>query len=156
MSKRAWILGAAAVASALVLGFAGGVYSQRRVETGPLGKRLSNASGVSEVTVNKVLKVLGPTIMANLKAGNVEEVEGLGTFRIVRVDEHRDLQNGRPVVVPAENYIVFDPVEGVARQANARGVKAADVVPEFKYTPLPNQTPSQRTPKIRVPSTRTR
>jgi nucleoid DNA-binding protein len=154
--NRSLLVGGIIGATGLLLGFAGGVYSQRQAAVGPLNKRLAAASGVAEETVAKVTKALGPTILANLKKGRAETVDGLGTFKVVRVQEHRDMRDGRPVTIPASNYVVFTPAENVDSFANEEGVTPESTVPEFKYIPLPNQTPSQRTPRVRTPSIRSR
>jgi nucleoid DNA-binding protein len=155
--NRKWVIGGMIGVTGLLLGFAGGAYSQRRTVVDPLNKRLAAMSGVEEEAVAKVLKALGPTLAASMNKGGTETVEGLGTFKVVRIPEHRDLaEGGRPITVPAANFVVFTPDGDVVRAANAEGITPAETVPQFQYNPLKDQTPSQKTPKVRVPKTRTR
>jgi nucleoid DNA-binding protein len=104
--------------------------------------------------VDDVLKLLGPAISAKLARGERVEIPGLGTFRVVRVGEHRDMIDGRPGVVPAHNYVEFLPVQDIVNAANAPGAVPAETVPAFQYNVLPGQTPGQRFPGVRTPSTR--
>ena len=84
------------------------------------------------------------------------ELKGLGTLRVVRVPEHRDLVDGRPATIPASNYVDFLPAGGLVEAANAPGAVPQDTVPPFQYVPLPDQTKGLRTPEERMPNVRTR
>src|SRR5207248_9770917 len=104
----------------------------------------------------KLLAALGPALSAQLAAGRQVQLPGLGTFRVVRIQESRNLQDGRPVVVPATNIVEFVPDATLTQAANARGAVPAAEVPPFPFNPLRDQTPGQKTPLIRTPSTRIR
>jgi nucleoid DNA-binding protein len=118
--------------------------------------RVAASSKVSEENVAKVLDALGPAIRDKLANGETVELPGLGVFRVVRVPEHRDLVNGRPATINAANYVEFVPAGGLDAAANAAGAVPAETAPEFRYQPLPGQTPGLRTPEQRMPNVRTR
>jgi len=139
------------------IGFASLAYSQapaQREESLP--QHLARNAKVSEGMANRIFLALGPTIREELSAGKEVVIPGLGTFRVVRVAEHRDLRNGRPVIIPAVNTVEFLADGDTLETANAESAQPAETVPAFQYIPLPDQTPSQKTPKIRVPPIRVR
>ena len=155
MGFKRWLFLGVLAAAGLSLGLAGMVYSQKQ-EAPTFEQRLAKAAGVNEETAAKLLKALGPGIMAEVKRGGEVVLDGLGTFKVVRIPEHKDLQGGRPVTIAATNYVVFLPANALVNEANEEGVKPATTVPPFEYIPLPNQTPSQKTGRTRVPPVRTR
>jgi nucleoid DNA-binding protein len=128
--------------------------SQRAAADASLTQRIAKASKVSEDDVVKVLRALGPALKEDLKRGRSPEVPGLGTFRIVRVEGHRDLAEGVPVKVTTRNTVEFLPTSELQDAANAAGVDPAVTIRPFEYVPLPNQTPSQRTEYLRTPRRR--
>jgi nucleoid DNA-binding protein len=144
------------LAVGLTLGFVTEARSQRTAPAyiGPLDKSIATETKLEVDDVNKVLKQLGPAISAKLARGERVEIPGLGTFRVVRVGEHRDMIDGRPGVVAASNYVEFLPVQDIVAAANAPGAVPAETVPAFQYNVLPNQTPGQKFPGVRTPSTR--
>jgi nucleoid DNA-binding protein len=158
MRKRhGWAL--AALAAVLILGpaFAEPVVVQSggKDKEATLKGRVAAASKVSAENVAKVLEALGPAVRDKLASGETVELPGLGTFRVVTVPEHRNLIDGRPATVNAANYVTFDPAGSLADAANAPGAVPAEVVPEFRYNPLPDQLPSLKTPNERMPTIRT-
>jgi len=121
-----------------------------------LAGNVAKASKVSEDDVNKVLKALGPAMREELTKGQAVTIEGLGTFRIVKLPEYRDLKDGKPVVIPARNTVEFVPSEGTLDAANSENAKPAVVVPAFEYNALPGQTPGQKMGRTRMPDVRVR
>jgi nucleoid DNA-binding protein len=121
-----------------------------------LSGQIAAATKLEETDVAKVLKELGPAISARIANGEQVQMPGLGRFRVVRIPEHRDLVDGRPAVIPASNYVEFLPEQGIVNASNAQGAVPAVTVPPFEYHPLKDQTPSQRVPESKVPSTRIR
>jgi nucleoid DNA-binding protein len=119
-------------------------------------ERIADATRLPEQDVNKFLNAIGPAIREDLRQGKEVSLPGLGTFRVVRVAEHKDLVNGRPAVIPATNTVEFIPEDTVTDAANTPGARPADTVPAFRYIPLPTQTPSQKAPYVRSPGMRTR
>lgn len=117
--------------------------------------QIAAESKLPEESVDKVLNSLGPAVAAQLAKGRQVELPGLGTFRVVRVPEHRDLIDGRPATVAAVNTVEFVASGRLAASANSAGAQPAEVVPPFEYNPLPNQTKGLRTPNTRVPNVRT-
>jgi nucleoid DNA-binding protein len=117
--------------------------------------RIAVATKLSEDEVAKVLDALGPAIRDLLGQGNTVTISNLGTFRVVRIPEHRDMVDGRPATIPGSNYIEFLATGGFAAAANQPGVKPADTVPPFEYTPLPDQAKGLKTPGTRSPNSRT-
>jgi nucleoid DNA-binding protein len=156
MRGKRWLV-AVAAAVVLGLGFAGGVVYSQRVAAKSFEQRLAEKAGLREETVIRLLKALGPIATEDLRKGEQVVLPGLGALRVVRVAEHRDLRNGRPVTVAAANYVEFIPTGDLVNAANTEGARAAETVPEFRYIPLPNQTPSQKAPsRIRVDPVRSR
>jgi nucleoid DNA-binding protein len=148
---------------AAVLLLAAPVLSQRILVQGETAKpavtltaRLAKSADIPEEKVAKLLKELGPAISAQLAKGEKVELPGLGTLRVVRVAEHRDLVNGRPAIIAAKNYVEFLPVGALNDAANAPGAVPQDTVPVWQFNPLGNQVPSERIPSGRVPGTKTR
>jgi nucleoid DNA-binding protein len=122
-----------------------------------LEKTVARAAREKEETVKAVLRALGPAVRGKLTAGQQVELPGVGVFRIARVAEHRDLgPGGRPVVIPAANYVEFVPAGDLQAAASAPGAVPAKVVPAFEYIPRPGAAPGIRTDKVRTPGTRVR
>jgi nucleoid DNA-binding protein len=118
-----------------------------------LPQRVARAAKVSEETAGRMFEALGPAIREELRRGKSVSIPGLGTFRVVRVAEHKDLKNGRPVTIPASNTIEFLG-EGDAIQSVNTDAQPAETVPAFQYNPLPNANPGQKMPLIRNPGNR--
>jgi nucleoid DNA-binding protein len=123
---------------------------------GTLKGQIAAATKLEEADVDKVLKELGPAISARLARGEQVNLPGLGTFRVVRIPEHKDLVQGRPATIPAVNHVEFMAGAAVLDASNAPTAVPAAVVPAFEYNPVPYQTPGQRVPEGKVPSTRIR
>lgn len=113
-------------------------------------------TGLSDRQVITFLQVLGPTIGEQVSQGRMIYMPGLGTFRTVLIPPHRDLVDGRPATIPAINWVEFIPTGDIIVAANSRYAVPNVVVPAFYYNPLPNRTPSLKTPRTRVPNVRTR
>jgi nucleoid DNA-binding protein len=155
MRGKRWLM-AGVAAAFLGLGFAGGLVYSQRLPAKTWEQRVADGARVKEEVVINVLKALGPVVREEIKKGNQIVLPGLGALRVVRVAEHRDLRNGRPVTVPAFNTVEFIPTGDLAGEANGEGVRPAETVPEFRYIPLPNQTPSLKVPRTRVDPVRTK
>ena len=123
---------------------------------GSLKGQIAANTKLEEADIEKVLRELGPAISARIANGDRVDLPGLGTFRVVRVPEHKDLVDGRPATIAAVNYVEFVPEQGLVNASNAPGAVPSVVVPPFEYHPLKNQVPSQKVPDNRVPSTRIR
>jgi nucleoid DNA-binding protein len=142
--------------SGLALAIAAPVHSQKIDKDETLLGQLAKSAKLSEDHANRFFNALGPAIQAELQRGREVNVPGLGTFRVVQIEEHRDLRDGRPVIVAATNTVEFIPSVKVAVSANSPSAKPEESVPPFQYIVLPGQTPSQRAAKTRAPTTRTR
>ncbi len=110
---------------------------------------------MSEDDVKKVLAALGPAVRDGLARGDLVEMPGLGTFRVVQIAPHRDLVNGRPALIEASNYVEFLPSGGLVDAANAPGAVPQTTVLPFQFNPLPGQTKSLVMPDDRMPNIRT-
>lgn len=118
---------------------------------------LVNGTGYEEEAVERFLKALGPAVTEQLLAGRRVEMPGLGTFQVVRVDAYRDLgPGGRPITVPARNYVEFIPSEGMDKVANQPGAVPAREVGAFDFIVNPGATPGIRTEGIKTIRTRPR
>jgi nucleoid DNA-binding protein len=162
MRKARWLALAALLGTlGLVLTFASPAHSQKSNGKAPkdgketMTQRLARESKLKEEQVTKLLNALGPAMMAELKAGKPVDIPGLGSFRVVRVAEHKDIAaGGRPVTIPAFNTVEFVGSIEVGEAANSKGTVPAETVPAFQYIPLPGQTPGQKMGRTRAPSQR--
>lgn len=164
MRKRNLISVAVLIAAAvLMFGLSEPAQSQRAGQLGAqkdplrttLKGRIAIATKLPEAEVVKVLEAIGPAVRDLIGQGQQVEVPNLGTFRVVRIPEHRGLNGGLAVTIPGSNYVEFLPFGVIANAANQPGVMPAETVPPFEYNPLPDQTKSLKTENLRVPGTRT-
>jgi nucleoid DNA-binding protein len=158
MRHSQWIaLFALVIGMALLLGLARPALSQRPAEPPQTLKgRIATAAKLPEADVQKMLTALGPAIRDHLRTGAQIELPGLGTFRVVRVPEHRDLVGGRPATVAGSNNVEFLPTGELISAANSAGTVPSETVPPFEYIVNPNRVPSQRIGTTREVGTRTR
>ncbi len=160
MRKSHWLALAALLGTlGLLLGVADPALSQRaREREAPqtVKSRIVKETKLPEKDVQKMLNALGPAIREQLRTGAPVEMPGLGTFRVVRIPEHRDLVGGKPATVAGSNYVEFLPSGEVVGAANAAGAVPAETVPPFEYIVDPYQTPSMRIGTTREPGVRTR
>jgi nucleoid DNA-binding protein len=160
MRKLPWLLrgllvGCLGLALSMTAG-AQSPFGRKRAETLP--QRLAREAQLSEKQADKVLEVLGPIIRDELTQGRTVTLQGLGTFEIVRVAGHKDIEfgTGRVEHIPARNTIVFLASGDADGAANAEGVVPVDTVPAFEYIPLPGRTARQRIGTTRSEGIRTR
>jgi nucleoid DNA-binding protein len=120
------------------------------------GQRVARESKLSEEQVTRVLNALGPAVRDELKKGKTVSLPGLGTFRVVRVAEHKDIEagTGRVLHIPATNTVEFLASEGLGEAANSASAVPAETVPAFEQSPLPNQTKGQKVPPTKTEGTR--
>jgi len=157
MRKPHWLaLGALVVALGLSFAVTSSAQPPRPAERLPLTAAVAKKSKLPEDDVKAMLEALGPIVREKLANGETVELPGLGTIRVVRVPEHKDLVQGRPATISAVNNVEFVPVPEVVQAANAPGAVPAVTVPAFEYDPLPGQTRSQRAPYVRMPNDRIR
>jgi len=123
---------------------------QERPRTQTFNGRIGQLSKVPEDDVNKAMQALGPVMREELSKGNSVTLAGIGTFRIVKLPEYRDLKDGKPVVIPARNTVEFIPDDGMRGAANSDNAIPAVVVPAFEYNAMPGQTPGQKMGRTRV------
>jgi nucleoid DNA-binding protein len=156
-TRHGWALAGLCGALALAAGMTATAQPQKRPpreET--LSQRVARTTRLSEKDVVRVLQELGPAVREELRRGREVSLPGLGTFRVVRVEGHRDLgRGGRPVVVPAVNTVEFLADGDMDSAANSAGAQPAETVPGFHYVPLPDQTPGQKVGPVRTPGIRT-
>jgi nucleoid DNA-binding protein len=162
MRKRPWLV-LAGLAGALSVFIPMEAPGQQQPKPPPRGEetlnqRLARESKLKQEEVARVLAALGPAMRDELRKGNTVSLPGLGTFRVVRVAEHKDIEagTGRPVRVPARNTIEFLAGEGLNDAANTATAQPAEVVPAFEFNPLPNQTKGQKVGTTRTEGTRIR
>ena len=157
MRKPHWLaLGALVVALGLSFTVTSLAQPPRPPERLPLTAAVAKKRKLPEDDVKAMLEALGPIVREKLANGETVELPGLGTIRVVRVPEHKDLVQGRPATISAVNNVEFVPVPEVVQAANAPGAVPAVTVPAFEYDPLPGQTRSQRAPYVRMPNDRIR
>jgi nucleoid DNA-binding protein len=130
--------------------------SQKAASKGTLASRLAAVGKIKEDQVNAILMELGNVIRDKIAAGEAVELPNLGTIQVVRIPEHRDLVDGRPALIPANNYVTFLPVAGLVAASNAANAIPSSTVPPFEFNPLPGQSPSGRVGNTRQPNSRIR
>ena len=106
--------------------------------------------------VDAIFDVLGPAMRAQLSAGRQVEINGVGVFRVVRVNAYRDLIDGIPGTVPARSYIEFVPSADLNAAANSPGAIPARTVDGYQFRVNPNATPGLKAQDVKVPRSRTR
>jgi nucleoid DNA-binding protein len=159
MRKRPWLaLAALAATLGVLMPMAAPAQPAKPRAEETLGQRLARESRLTQDQVARVLEALGPAVRDELKKGNTVSLPGLGTFRVVRVAEHKDIEagTGRPLRIPARNTVEFLATEGLGEAANSATAVPAETVPAFQFNPLLNQTPSQKVPQTKTEGTRTR
>jgi nucleoid DNA-binding protein len=119
-----------------------------------LPQRIAKAAKVSEENATRMFEALGPAVREELRRGRSVSIPGLGTFRVVRVAEHKDMKNGRPVTIPASNTVEFLGEGDFVQSVNTDAAQPAETVPAFQYNPLPTANPGQKMPNVRNPGTR--
>ena len=163
MPSKRWLGLATLLGAFLVLVWTVPVHSQRP-QPGPQGQpgkdepittQLAKKAKLTEQQAQAFYNALGPILRSELSRGKTIELPGMGTFRVVRIAEHRDMAGGRPIVVPARNTVEFLGGGELLDAANGASAAPAEVVPPFQYNTIPGQVPGQRVPTIRNPGTRT-
>ena len=154
-TRPALVCGVGLGIAVLLLGWAAPAQTPRPREEGTLIQRLAKSAKLPEENANRFWNALGPVLRDELASGREVSLPGVGNFRVVRVEAHRDLVNGRPTTFPATNTVEFVPSGVLKDAANSPSAVPAETVPEFKYIPLPGQTPSQQTLRMRVVPLRT-
>ena len=119
-------------------------------------QRVARYSDIKDKEAERCIQSIGRALFEDLKQGKTDAIPGLGSFRIVRVAESKDLVNGRPAQVPAYNVVEFSPEDSITDAANDANVEAARIVPAFQYFILPGQTPGQKMGSSRMPNSRMR
>jgi nucleoid DNA-binding protein len=142
----------------LLLGLADSARSQRPGQQAPMPikDRIAKEAKLKPVDVQAMLNQLGPAVQEQLRSGAQVEIAGLGTFRVVRIPEHKDMVDGKPATIGATNYVEFLPSGPLTAAANSAGAVAAETVDPFAYIVDPYHVPSMRVGTNRNPGTRTR
>ena len=153
------------LALAILLGTMGLVTGQSTTKTAKpteqkdetIPQRIARDTKLNQKDAEKFFQAMGPALRDQLQRGKTVAVPGLGTFRVVRVAEHRDMAaGGRPIVVPAFNTVEFVGSVEVNEGVNAEGVTPEETVPAFQYIPIPNRTPAQKQGRNALPGQRVR
>src|SRR5438876_12088238 len=88
----------------------------------PLTARVAKKHDMKPEDVDRLLKTLAAEANKDLQAGESVVLPGLGTLRVVRIAEYKDLKDGKPVTIPAHNTIEFLPEGGLTDAANKSDV----------------------------------
>jgi nucleoid DNA-binding protein len=154
-TRQIMTLGALLGACGLALILSAPAQTERpRVDS--LVARIAEATKLSEENTDRFLKAMGPAIRDELKQGKEVSLPGLGTFRVVQIQEHKDLRGGDVVVIPTTNTVEFVPEGTLVEATNSSTAQPAETVPAFRYIPVPGQTPSNRVSRTRTLPMRTR
>lgn len=122
-----------------------------------LQSQIAQATGEKEEVVAKILKALGPAVVDAVNRGEKVDFPGMGTLRVVQIQESQRRIGDRPVVIPARNYIEMLPSPALTQAANSPAVVPDQVIPQYNPEPLLPHTPGQRVPSgsFKTPRTRT-
>jgi nucleoid DNA-binding protein len=152
MARHRWalVIGALAVVAAFSLGQAVG---SRRLPAN-LKEGLVARTREAPETVDKLLKALAPAVGEQILAGRQVELPGLGSFRVVRIESYKDLDGGRPITIPARNYVEFVPTEELDGVSNQPGAVPARTVSPMEFRVNPWATPGMKTESIKTIRTR--
>jgi nucleoid DNA-binding protein len=151
MRKAQWAL--AALIAALALTAQAQVPGRKSVPE--FKTDVAKRASLKAKTVDKLLEALGPAMREQLRAGRQVEIDGVGIFRVVRINEYRDLVGGVPGTIPARNYVEFVPATELTAAANSPGAVPARTVDGYQFKVNPNSAPSGRTEVPKVPRSRT-
>lgn len=155
-TRNCLALGMLLGALALVLATGPAARSQKPAEEPGVPQKLAKATKLTDEQASKFYNALGAILSDEIRRGKTVALPGLGTFRVVRIPAHRDLVDGRPVVIPGRNTIEFLGSLELVDAANSEGAVPSEVVPPFEYVPIPGQTPGQKTGPVRTSGIRTR
>jgi nucleoid DNA-binding protein len=116
---------------------------------------IAKKTGLTEAQVNAVIAELGPSMSARLARGEGYEIPNCGTFRLIRIPAHRELQGNFAVFVPARNSVEFIPTGPVDAVLNMPGAVPGAPVAEPDFNPqIGGGIPTQRLPSSRIPGPR--
>lgn len=119
---------------------------------GNLNERIAKKTGLTEKQVDAVLRELGPAVADRLASGKGFELQGVGSFRVIRIAAHRELVgNYQAIQVPARNTVQFVPVGDFDATLNRPGAVQGFPVGEPNTNPIPNRVPSLKVGPTRVP-----
>src|SRR5262245_49445936 len=154
MTRTHWTLTALFAAGVALYALTGSAQSQRPpliLQPG-LARDVALESGVSEEDTTKVLAALGSVVRKQIATGRPRvELQGIGTFRVIRAPEHRALQDGKVIMVPGSNYIELVTDVGLKQAANSPLAVPAEIIPIWNnYDPEPSRVQGQRVPSGRV------
>lgn len=140
---------------AALVGHNAGVQAQKpAAKFDPIVERIAELTKLKPEDVDKVWRNQHQAITDQIRKGSSVQMPQLGRLQVVRIPEHKDLQNGKPVTIQATNVIEFEPDSGLDSAANAPGAVPARTAGNYEFNPLPDQTPGQKMGRTRVPSTR--
>jgi nucleoid DNA-binding protein len=118
-------------------------------------QKLATAANLTEEQATRAYEAFGSVVVSELSEGKVVNVPNLGTFRLVRIPDYKDIRDTRPVTTPAHNVIEFSASTSAADASNSVDSKPAENVQPMHFDVLPGQVPGQRAPGTRTPTQRT-
>ncbi len=82
---------------------------------------IASQSGQTKKFSEQFLRELVDVIGEYLQKDGIVKVKGLGTFKVMRVEERKsvDVATGNEIILPSHNKVQFVPEEGVKQQVNA-------------------------------------
>lgn len=82
---------------------------------------IASQSGQTKKFSEQFLRELVDVISEYLQKDGIVKVKGLGTFKVIRVEERKsvDVATGNEIILPSHNKVQFVPEEGVKQQVNA-------------------------------------
>lgn len=82
---------------------------------------IASQSGQTKKFSEQFLRELVDVIGEYLQKDGIVKVKGLGTFKVIRVEERKsvDVATGNEIILPSHNKVQFIPEEGVKQRVNA-------------------------------------
>lgn len=111
---------------------------------GDLSERIEQLAGLENGKGDLALRALGIAVREQLAQGREVSLDGLGTFRIVRLPAYPVIVAGREVRIPAENVVEFIPEGALAGAANDSGVRPSVIAEPYSFNPFPSHRAEEK------------
>lgn len=111
---------------------------------------IASQTGQTKKFSEQFLRELVDVIGEYLQKDGIVKVKGLGTFKVIRVEERKsvDVATGNEIILPSHNKVQFIPEDGVKEQVNA---PYSHLSTTFVGEPKPESTPVEESTPAPAP-----
>lgn len=97
------------------------INNMEKISMQEISDLIASQSGQTKKFSEQFLRELVDVISEYLQKDGIVKVKGLGTFKVIRVEERKsvDVATGNEIILPSHNKVQFVPEEGVKQQVNA-------------------------------------